>query len=368
MKCKTYLSDVGFGHLVRQRAIFEEIVNHEPGMSVTVQTGVNVEMAKRMFSSAELINRFNNIEWSSRQDGSPDLEKIKNFFNDYKARSEGFIKRELNFVGQYDLIISDFVYEAFYLARKNKIPAFGVAHFTWDWFFSKLYPPPVSYELITRMQELARMARVVYFPPFTPREILAFYGDLAFQVPFIVRTQSNERNVQKTDKFTILIMDSGAGVLKQHLSVALEQIEHIPDVHFLISSRYDIIGDNITQIPDTHFFSDYIPDVDLVITRGGFNVISECIAHRTPILLIGENCNPEIEQNLLAVKREQLGSFISLERFVYFMEDTLRSFIDNEYMHIKRRMEEHEHEINGAEVVAKDILNRMADKSWLSSL
>ena len=38
----------------------------------------------------------------------------------------------------YDFIISDFVYEAFALAHFAKKPSFGIAHFTWGWFFSKL--------------------------------------------------------------------------------------------------------------------------------------------------------------------------------------------------------------------------------------
>lgn len=39
VKCKIYLSDMGFGHLVRQRAIYEQLQQLMPSISATVQTG-----------------------------------------------------------------------------------------------------------------------------------------------------------------------------------------------------------------------------------------------------------------------------------------------------------------------------------------
>ena len=35
----------------------------------------------------------------------------------------------------FDIIISDLVPEAFLLAKILKIPSYGIARFTWDWFF-----------------------------------------------------------------------------------------------------------------------------------------------------------------------------------------------------------------------------------------
>jgi len=359
MKCKVFLSDVGFGHLVRQRAIFEELTRLEPELDVTVQTRTFADAARRMFNNAELIEKFNNIEWARNKDGSPDLASIGSFFNDYLTRSVGFIAAEENSIAKYDFVISDFVYEAFPLARKVALPVFGVAHFTWDWFFSKLYPPPVSYDVIKQMQHYAQMADVMYFPPFTPKEILSFYEGKAIQVPFIVSKDKNDIAFKRNGNFNVLIMDSGANVLSEHINLAVQQINEIKDMHFLISDRYHLEANNITTIPENHFFSDYIPHVDLVITRGGFNTISECIAHRTPILLIGESSNPEIEQNLLFIKHEQLGSFVSLERFVYSLKTVLSSFVEHEYPQILAHMRDHEYEINGAQIIAEDILDRV---------
>lgn len=356
MKCKVYLSDEGFGHLVRQRAVCEQLQKLEPTLAVTVQTGSNAEVARHMFGNASVINKFNNIHWARRANGSPDLEGIREFFTDYESRTEQFIKAEAEEIEEFDFVISDFVYEAFPVAKQHNVPVFGIAHFTWDWFFSKMYPVPVAYSVLEQMQHYAKMSDKVYFPPFTPEEILNFYGDKALQVPLII----GESGVTKTDfprdKFTVLVMDSGASVLSEHMNKAIEQIASIDSMHFLIAEKYGLKAENVTTIPKEEFFSDYIGKVDLVVTRGGFNTISECIAYRTPVLLLGESSNPEIEKNLLTIKSEQLGSFVSLDTFVNDLGAFLTSFIAHEYVQIKKRMDSHNYQVNGAEVIAKDIL------------
>jgi len=154
-------------------------------------------------------------------------------------------------------------------------------------------------------------------------------------------------------------MDSGANVLRQHIYAAARQIAGIDDVHFIISAKYELEADNLLTVPEGEFLSDYIPHVDLVVTRGGFNTISECIAHRVPLLLIGETENPEIEKNLLTVKQEQLGSFVSLQAFSERFKTCLLSFLDHEYESVRRHMAEHEYPTNGAEVVASEVLDQV---------
>ena len=358
MAYKAYLSDEGFGHLVRQRAIYDEIRKLDPTIKATVQTGSRKGAAKRFFSEAQFIDKFNNIAWPRNSDGSPNIEAIRCFFKDYIERSKAFVETEEN-LEQYDFVLSDFVCEAFPLARSFDIPSFGVAHFTWDWFFSKLYPTPVNSDVMDQLQVYANQADILYFPPFTPEEILRVYHRTSKRVPLIVNHLEQYKSVDSDGKFTVMIMDSGAEVLNRHIETALKTIGKIDDIHFVIAEKYGLKGDNISVIPTSDFFSDYIPNVDLVITRGGFNTISECIAYRVPILLLGEGQNPEIERNLVYIKQEGLGSFISLDRFVHALRDSLYGFIDAEYVQIRKRIEAHEYRSDGASVIAEDILNRV---------
>ena len=95
----------------------------------------------------------------------------------------------------------------------------------------------------------------------------------------------------------------------------------------------------------------YIGGVDLVISRVGFNTISECIALRTPMLLIGEAMNPEIQENIINLKYHGLASFISLNTFSQDLNNFLPTFIKNEYKAVKESMQNHSFEINGVEII-----------------
>lgn len=358
MKCKIYLSDEGFGHIVRQRAVAEELHRLEPALQMLVQTSVHLETAKKFISNASFRDKFNNIVWYKKPNGSPDVEKIRASYKDYEHRSKLFIDEEIAET-RADFLVSDFVYEAFEIGSQLKIPTFGIAHFTWDWFFSKLYPPAMESALLHRFIRQAEMATRLYFPPFTPEEILEHYGNKALHVPLIVKKEIDHKITGRINKFKILIMDSGAGVLAESIGKALSKIEVLDDMMFYVSSKYSGEASNITKIPAEDLMIDYIADMDLVIGRAGFNTISECIGLRTPMLLLGEAMNPEMSENILMLKKHHLGSFVSIDTFERSLSTFLPSFLKHEYPFIADMMKRHEIQTNGAEVIARDMLNHL---------
>lgn len=358
LRCKVYLSDEGFGHIVRQRAVIEALLEKLPGTSLTVQTKMQIAAAGRFIPGAELIEKFNNIQWDKKSNGSPDLQKIKERYQDYIQTSSSYISEEQDHF-QYDFALSDFVYEAFEIARLNNKPCFGVAHFTWDWFFSKLYPPPIHTNVINHFMQLASKATRLYFPPFTPEEIIHHYQGKALEVPLILHHKIEHKVSNHKDKFKVLIMDSGAGVLSESIKQALHSVKSLDDFLFFVSDKFETDQKNVRTIPSTDLMVDYVADMDLVIGRAGFNTISECVGLRTPMLLIGEAMNPEMNENILLLKKQHLGSFISIATFERNLGKFLPSFLKHEYGHIKDMMRDHDIATNGAEVIVNDMLNHL---------
>lgn len=358
MNCKIYVTDEGYGPLVRQSAVVDAFRVLDGDIQFTLQTQKHAEAAKWILEDINVVERYNNISWAKHRDGTPDLPKIELFFSDYLIRSDEFVREELKSF-DYDFVISDFVYEAFHVACKNNAPAFGISHFTWDWFFSKMFPIPVPTLVLERFFTCAKSADVLYFPPFTPQEQLRYYGGVAKQVPFIVRGPKTRRDVGHDDRFKVLIMDSGSGVLGRPIQSALANMRGLSDFHFFLSEKFRYEADNVTFMKTDELFLDYFPHMDLVVSRAGFNTMSECIACRTPMLLVGEAMNPEIDVNMLSIKRCGLGSFVSMEDFTGNLEATLAGFVSYEYEGIRRRMESHEFRCDGAKVIAEDILNRI---------
>ena len=359
MRGKVYISDEGFGPIVRQHAIISELRRIHPSLDFTVQTETHIEQVRRIMPDLQTISKFNNISWAKAADGTPDIPAIQNLFQHYEIRSKLYIASEL-LDNEADFIISDFVYEAFEVGEQKKIPSFGVAHFTWDWFFSKLYPLPITTSVLDRFFRQAALAKRIYFPPFTPPEIKRYYKDIATEVPLIVRKNIKHKTVSTAGKFNVLLIDSGAGVLEKSILKALSFIGLIDDCHFYVSSSFNCSLPNVTLIDKNELFINYISDMDLVIGRAGFNTISECIAMRTPMLLLSEGMNPEMNENMIAIKNEGLGSFISIKQFEEELHQYLPRFIKNEYKQVHYNMQNHAYTTNGAEVIAADILNRLS--------
>lgn len=355
MRTKVFLSDEGFGHIVRQRAVIAELIKIDPSLHITLQTHQHFNFAKGNIKATDFIDRFNNIVWHKSANNSPDLEKIRDYYSDYLKISEAFTKIESE--EKYDFLISDFVYEAFGLAESKNIPSFGVAHFTWDWFFSKLYPNPIKTEVYEHFFKAAKKADILFFPPFTPKEILDHFKHNSIQVPLIVREDVKHKEWPDTSgKKKILIMDSGAGLMKDSIMKAfLDKSMENSDYFFATSYSFPI--SNSYTIPATDLLIDYVKDADLVIGRAGFNTISECLAARTPMLLISEAMNPEMEHNIIELMKERLGSFVGMKDFEKNLCEFLDRFFDNEYAVLLQTIQQHQMETNGAKVIASKILD-----------
>jgi uncharacterized protein (TIGR00661 family) len=358
MHFKVFLSDEGFGHIVRQRAVVEVLRESVPDLQLTLQTQTHSEAAGQYIPGATLIKRFNNIQWDKQPNGSPDLVKIAHRYERYIEQSNRFIEEERD-TFKYDALLSDFVYEAFPLGKQMGVKTFGVAHFTWDWFFSKLYPPPVHTDVIRHFMSMADQATRLYFPPFTPEEIIHHYKGKALEVPLILHSKIDHKEVDEGGKFKVLIMDSGAGVLSESIRKALISVAELDDYLFFVSSKFETDQSNVRHIPQNALMVDYVANMDLVIGRAGFNTISECIGLRTPMLLIGEAMNPEMNENILMLKKQHLGSFISMQTFESDLGNYLPSFLNHEYNMIKSMMNQHEIASNGAEVIVNDMLNQL---------
>ncbi|MEM1200265.1 MAG: glycosyltransferase [Pseudomonadota bacterium] len=355
---KIYTSDEGFGHLVRQRAIHDQLRLLCPQLQTTLQTKTHMQAAKLIFEEVSFIEKFNNIKWAKTASGTPDLEAIARDYADYLERSDAYIASETD-IDKHTFVISDFVYEAFEIANAKNVPAFGVAHHTWDWFFSKLYPLPVRTRVLRRLHEQARSAQKLYFPPLTPPDILNAYKENCQEVPFIVRDRAEASPTSTAHEFKVLILDSGSRLLSTSIRRALEQLHELDHIHFFVPEYFGIQADNVTLIGDDEVLMDYMPEMNLVICRAGFNTISECIAHRTPLLLVSEALNPEMESNMLLMKQHGLASFVSLNKLAENFGPTLLDFLSGEYDLVKRHMAHHDFRTDGARVVAEDILNRV---------
>jgi uncharacterized protein (TIGR00661 family) len=360
---KIYLSDEGFGPLSRQKAIYDALGKMLPNLKGTIQLEQHYLHAHRIFPECQIQYKHNNIIWHKRPDGTPDLTAIRSYFDDYPARARHYLLEETK-QPTPDFIVSDYVYEAFEYAAENRVPSFGVCHFTWAWFFEKLNANTISRSMLSQFHKQANMAELTFFTPWTPHEIIKKYGSRAVQAPFIVRSKEQKEYVHEIKKPKILLTSGGSGINDDVLNQLVNLFSNLLQFHFFVKSRLaNIHQENITLIPENCAIAEYVPAVDLVITRAGFNTISECIAARTPMLLFGESGNPEMKHNISIASQLGLAATTSLVDLLYKPEQVLNDVFEFEYAALRRHMEAHQLPINGATVIAECIANRLTTRS-----
>ena len=159
-----------------------------------------------------------------------------------------------------------------------------------------------------------------------------------------------------------MFIDSGSGVNRLAMQQIITKLTLIDSFSFYISDSFDIQAENITLIPTGEMLVDYIGLMDLVVGRAGFNTISECIAFKTPMLLFGENLNPEMRENAIFVKEEGLGSFTNLKQLIDSPQKVLEDFFEGEYTLINRNMQQNTYRTDGAKVIAEIIAEKVNRK------
>ena len=202
IKIKVYLSDDGFGHLVRQESVIKRLLQLNPELDITIQNKNKIDVAKQKFGdTVKYIERFNNIETLKLVTGYLDVEGTRTFFENYSENSRKFIELE-NKEFDYDMVISDTVAEAHEVARINNVPSFTTFHFEWSWFCDKTFPDLTKTSDL--MKKYYQSATKIYMPPFTPAEIEEKYQANSMHVPFIINS-FEDIELPKTNKINVLI-------------------------------------------------------------------------------------------------------------------------------------------------------------------
>ena len=164
-----YISDVGFGHMIRQREIIKNLLIKFKNPEITIVNALQLEILRETFKDkVKYLKKFNNIELFKSKKGYLDINlSSENLDNWHLNLNESYKFFKKNF-SNYDLIISDFVPEVFHFCKILGIKSYGVCHYSWSWFFEKICNKK---KIILKIKDFENKANLLFFPPFTPKGV-----------------------------------------------------------------------------------------------------------------------------------------------------------------------------------------------------
>jgi len=359
MKACIFISDEGYGHLVRQRAIISELIKKK--ISVKVVGSQKIIVLKEKFGNKiEYIISDNLIKTIKNQNGSLNIKLTKKMFQSWFNKESIWLKNNTRYVKNCDFIISDFMPSAFELSKILRIPSFGICHFTWDWFYKKIYKK--NDKTYKKLTENIRSANMIFFPPFTFNETLKKYRHQVKNVNFIL-TDFNKKKRETRKKKRFLIMDNGNYSLRNHIIKSLPYLKKINDKEFVIrtdslnAKQKKIITRSKNLLPveglrETH---EKVMDSDYIIARGGFNTISECLIFQKPSLLFYERGNPEIQQNLKNFYKSRLCDLLMDKDWGKNIENKIQKFLKKTNS-ISKNLRKQKYKDTGAKEIVQIII------------
>ena len=274
-----YISGHGFGHA--SRAI--ELILALRARRQTTRVAVRTTVPAHLFAPLEGIGTVS-LERLETDSGMAQIDSLRideeetarqaaRFYADFDRR----VADEAAYLKTFeaDLAVGDIPPLAFAAAAQAGVPSVAVANFTWDWIYG-IYPAfdrlaPQALPAIRRAYALATHAlRLPLHGGFEP--MLAVTRD----IPFIARRSSRNR----ADTRHALGLGTGRPVVLPSFSA---HGADLPLDRLAQDDRFALI-DPRRDPPPGFLYQDLVAAADVVVSKPGYGIVSECLANGTALL------------------------------------------------------------------------------------
>ena len=284
-----YISSHGYGHGVRSSDIIRAINRLHPEVNVTITTDL-----PRSFLESRLGSGRNTIRPGSfdvgmvqldsiRVDVPATLEKVKSLY----ARKNELIRSESAFLRESGVsrVVVDIAALPAEAAKAAGLPVFAVGNFAWDWIYGEFaetnpeWLPLIceferGYGMVDLLLRLPFAEPMKAFPKIEDIPLVATAGR-SRRDELVKLTGCDPRRKWVLLSFTSLDWD-------EH---ALDETERLSDYEFFTVKPLEWRRKNIHAIDRRSIpFSDVLASADVVVSKPGFGLLSECVLNRKPLI------------------------------------------------------------------------------------
>jgi hypothetical protein len=284
-------------------------VARRPGARVVVRTSAPRWLFERTapptidVQSLEADSGMTQID-SVRIDEEDTARRAAAFYRDFDRRvadEAGWLRRRA-----VDVVVGDIPPLAFAAADRAGVPSIAIGNFTWDWVygiyaaFDRLAPDVIP--TIRRAYATTTLAlRLPLHGGFEPMK------SVTRDIPFIARRSTRDRD----DTRRLLgLTDDRPAVLVSFGSHGLE----LPWDAVARSARFTLIREDLAELGRYGLrYQDLVAAADVVVSKPGYGIVSECIANQTALLYTSRGRFVEQDVFVVGMPRFLRCRFISQE-------------------------------------------------------
>lgn len=316
----------GLGHLTRAIAVANELHRLDPSVELAFSTTLPEERLRQELRFPFLYRSCSYEPGVAQKDCFQiDPERTREEYREFFAERASRLTDEISFLNKVQCtgVVSDASALAIRAASQCGIPNMVLANFTWDWILEPILTAPSDLEILNILRSDYATGQLHLQYPFGPSE-----SPLPHTAPAPMVSRSAELSTEEVRRrlnLPPLAQDTLRLVLVCPGGWAPDAWAPI-EVEPCAGYRFVCVGDLpiTTQEPCLHLahdlplgirFTDLVAAADIVLTKPGYGMASECVQHQTPILCIER---PDFRETFVLLDAlRQLGPLgqLSLDRF-----------------------------------------------------
>ena len=301
-----YISGHGYGHATRSIEVVKALQELDERVEVIFET----DAAPWLFplnlrGRYRLLQRQTDVGVVQQDSYFADKLATLQAFAAFYRTFEEHIREDRRLIRNrgVELVVGDIPPLAFQVAEAAGISAVAIANFSWDWIYA---PYAGDYPEYRWVVDAIRRA----YGKCTLLLELPFAGDLsAFpvrrRIPAIARHATRPAGEVRAalglsgDTPMILVALRPADLKR----VNLQPLMRLRDLAFVFFAPVPEAANFLSVAPDAFIFPNLVRAADIVVSKPGYGIVSECLANRTPLLFAPRQHFGEygiLEQHLLS--------------------------------------------------------------------
>ena len=271
-----YVSGHGFGHASRSIEVINALIARQPDLRVIVRSPVASWLVQRTaHPSVELMPVETDtgiVQLDSlRLDAPASLTRAREFMATFGRR----VADEVAFLREHNatVVVADLPPLGIAAARAAGLPAIAFGNFTWDWIYAQYEG---GTDLVRQIGEsYAQTTLALRLPMWGGFETMPRIEDL----PFVAR--HSRREPDDTRRALGVPLDAHV-VLSSFGGYGVDGMAKPSVANYHVLWPGDI--DEAAMYVQGYRYEDLVRAVDVVVTKPGYGIISECLANDTALL------------------------------------------------------------------------------------
>lgn len=352
-----FMSGHGYGHAVRSNQVIRSLKEARPELEFYVRTTAPHWLLLDLAFTVSYESRAIDVGIMQKDSLEMSVEETLRACQNLHERMPTLIDEELAFIKEKKirLVLGDIPPLCFEIADRASLPSVAIGNFTWDWIYRAYLPSfPSFLPLIREMESFYRKTTLALSLPFSC-DMEIFPNQKS--IPLIVRTSSLDKREARrrfglpATAIVVLISFGGFGLER----IRWERLKQIKDFFFVTTGPAFKAEKNILILPDAQpHYEDLVRAADVVVSKPGYGIVADIIAHRVRLLYTSRGDFPEYPFLVEMLNHWATSEFISQEELLRGnMGAYLKTLLD-------KQSNWSEVPLNGAEAAAEKILGLLS--------